>query len=255
MSLHELENKLKEGNVENYTAFAIPDIPEIVLADDLGLIISQRAELLGGFKDGDVIVVASKIVSKAEGRIFNVSDIYVSPEALELSRKINKPPQICQVILNESTNYCVRGSTVIARHKLGYIITSAGVDRMDDSTVCLISKDPDSSAKKIRERIEELAGCQVTVIISDSEGREDRAGAGAIALGISGMNPLRVTGVKTNQGKSKRSEETLSDLLASAANVIIGQRGKQTPAVCIRGLNYQRDLESRVSDILHFSEK
>lgn len=251
MGLPELERILEEGNIEHYLAFAVPNIPEIQKGDDLGQIIYERMEELGGFANKDIIVVASKIVSKAEGRIIDVSSLPVSLEAEELSQKINKPPQVCQVILDQSTEYMVRHGTIIAKHKLGYILTSAGVDRVDDSTVSLIPQNPDLSATHIRERIEQLSGKELAVLISDSEGREDRVGAGAIALGVSGINPLRVTESVARNGRIKRAEETLSDLLSSAANVIIGQRGKQTPVVCIRGIKHERDFNIGVFDILH----
>jgi len=251
MGLPELGRILDERNIEHYLAFAVPNIPEIKEDDDLGLIIWDRAQLFGGFIDKDIIVVASKVISKAEGRVIDISNLEASPEAEELSKKIGKPPQVCQIILNQSSDYKVRGKTVIAKHKLGYVLTSAGVDRIDDSTVALIPQNPDLSAAKIREKIEQLSDKELAVLVSDSEGREDRLGAGAIGLGISGMNPLRFTESMTRSGTIKKSEETLSDLLSSAANVIIGQRGKQTPVVCIRGINYEWDLNIRVLDILH----
>lgn len=250
MKLPEFERALREENIENYIAFAVPNIPEIREGNDLGQIIYDQMQLMGGFMDKDIVVVASKVISKMEGRIVDVANIEISLEAEELSRKIGKPPQVCQVILDQSTNYIVRGRTVIAKHKLGYVLTSAGVDRISDSIVALIPQNPDLSAAKIRERIEQLCNKELSVLVSDSEGREDRLGAGAIALGISGMNPLRITKTTVN-GITKESEETLSDLLSSAANVIIGQRGKQTPVVCLRGVKYDRNLNVGVLDILH----
>lgn len=249
--MYDLE-RIIGGNVEKYITFALPDIPEIKINDDIGQIVFESSKCLGGFVNGDIIVVASKIVSKAEGRVIDVSGIQISPEAIRISQLINKPPQVCQVILNESTKQTIRGNVIIAKHKLGYVLTSAGVDRVDGLTVSLIPKNPDLSAQKIRKRIEELSSKEVAVIISDSEGREDRAGAGALALGASGINPLRIVERVSANGKTVRTEETLSDLLASAANIIIGQRGKQTPTACIRGVNYQRDLKSGVLNILHF---
>lgn len=251
MPLPEFGKSLSEKSVEHYLAFAIPKIPEIKQGDDLAQIIYDKMQELGGFANKDIVVIASKVVSKAEGRIVDVSNLGVSQEAEELSRKINKPPQVCQVILDQSIENVVRRGTIIAKHKLGYILTSAGVDRIDDSMVSLIPKNPDLSAMRIRERIEQLSGKELAVLISDSEGRQDRLGAGAIALGASGINPLRVTKSAIRSGKTKKSEETLSDLLSSAANVIIGQRGKQIPVVCIRGIRYDRDLTTGLLDILH----
>jgi coenzyme F420-0:L-glutamate ligase/coenzyme F420-1:gamma-L-glutamate ligase len=244
--------RIHNRDVEKFITFAFPDIPEIKINDDIGQIIFESSGSLGGLVNRDIIVIASKIVSKSEGRVIDVSGIQISPEAIRISQLINKPPQVCQVILNESIEQTIRGSVIIAKHRLGYVLTSAGVDRVDGLIVSLIPENPDLSAQKIRKRIEELSKKEVAVIISDSEGREDRAGAGALALGASGINPLRIIERVNTNGKTVRTEETLSDLLASAANIIIGQRGKQTPVACIRGVNYQRDLKSGVLDILHF---
>ena len=251
MSYRELERSLHEGHVDYYLAFAIPNIPQVKRGDDIGEIIFSRMGSLGGLVNGDIIVVASKIVSKAEGNIFNVANIPFSPKAETLSLKTGKSPQVCQTIIDQSNSYIVRGKTIIAKHKLGFMLTSAGVDRIDNSTVAIIPDNPDLSARKIRERLENLSGKELAILISDSEGREDRRGAGAIALGSSGINPLRITETLTPDGNLKGTEETFSDLLSSAANVIIGQRGKQTPVVCLRGIKYQRDTGAGILDILN----
>lgn len=132
----------------------------------------------------------------------------------------------------------------LAHHKLGYILTSAGVDQIDESHASLIPKDPDLSAKRMRETIEDLSGKEVAVVISDSEGREDRAGA--VALGVSGIDPIR----RTTSPSGKQQEETISDMIANAASILIGQRGKNTPVVVIRELNIGRNIEARLQDYL-----
>jgi len=235
-----------EGNVEQFTTIAIPGIPEIKEGDDIGTIICEQSRGIGGLSGGDIIVVASKIISKAEGRIIDKSSIKVSDKANELSQATGKSAPVCQLILDESSDLIVRGHTIVAHHKLGYILTSAGVDQVDESHASLIPKDPDLSAKRMRETIEDLSGKEVAVVISDSEGREDRAGAGAVALGVSGLDPIR----RTTSPSGKQQEETISDMIANAASILIGQRGKNTPAVILRGLKIERDTESRLQDYL-----
>lgn len=236
-----------EGNVEQFIAIVIPGIPEIKEGDDIGTIIYKQSHEIGGLQKGDIIVIASKIVSIADGRIVDISGIKPSKKARELSQATGKPPAVCQIIINESTEIIVRRSSIIARHKLGYLLTSAGVDRIDESRVSLIPKDPDSSASKIREKIEELSGINVAVIITDSEGKEDRAGAAAVALGVSGIDPIR----RTTSPSGKQQEETISDMIANAGSLLIGQRGKNTPVVVLRGLNIERNTTARLQDYLH----
>mgnify|MGYP003729356071 CR=1 FL=1 len=235
-----------EGEVQQFMAIAIPGIPEIGEGVDIGTVVYERSREIGGLSSGDVIVIASKIISKAEGRVVDISSIEVTDEAKELSQATGKPVPVCQLILDESSAYIVRGQTIVAHHKLGYLLTSAGVDQIDESHVSLIPKDPDLSAKRIRETIENLSRKEVAVVISDSEGREDRAGAGAVALGVSGISPIR----KTTSPSGKQQEETISDMIANAASILIGQRGRNTPVVVIKGLDLERNIESRMQDYL-----
>jgi len=245
MSRLEFE-RVPEGEVQQFTAITVPGIPEIKEGVDIGTVVYEQSREIGGLSNGDIIVVASKIISKAEGRIVDTSSIEVTDKAKELSQATGKPAPVCQLILDESSDYIVRGRTIVAHHKLGYILTSAGVDQIDESHASLIPKDPDLSAKRIREIIEGLSGKKVAVVISDSEGREDRAGAGVVALGVSGIEPIR----RTTSPSGKQQEETISDMIANAAGILIGQRGKNTPVVVIRGLNIGRNIEARLQDYL-----
>lgn len=142
----------------------------------------------------------------------------------------------------------ITGKTIIGYHKLGYVLTSAGVDRIDNNTIALIPRDPDDSARKIRQRLEKKTKKKLAVIITDSEGREDRLGAGAVALGVSGIKP--VVSIQLPDGKV--TEETISDMLANSASLIMGQRGKNKPIVIVRGYNFERDENARMQDYLTF---
>jgi coenzyme F420-0:L-glutamate ligase / coenzyme F420-1:gamma-L-glutamate ligase len=237
--------------VDNYHLFGVANLPDISPGSDLAEIVVNGFEKYGGLERNDVLVVASKIVSKSENMYLSVKNIIPSDEAIELSLITNKPEKICQVVINESQSYRTNGKALIAVHKQGFELSSAGVDRLNDDLVILLPKDSDRSAENISKRIHELTGIQVSIIISDSHGRADRAGAGAVALGIYGLSPLRISSIVQTDGKIKYADETLCDMLAAGAAVIMGQRGRGVPVVCVRGLSYQFDREASIKSILH----
>ena len=247
MERKEFEHNHEVESATNFGVLMIPNIPEIKVDDNLAEIIYDRSRSIGGLFDKDILVVASKIVSKSEGRVVNISKINPSQEAIELAGLSGKTPEACQIILEESSKFEMHGHSIIAKHKLGFVLTSAGVDKMDDTQVSLIPEDPDKSAKKLREELEKLSGQEISVIICDSEGREDRVGAGAVALGVSGIDPIR----RSISPLGKVQEETISDMLSNAASILIGQRGKNTPVVIIRGLSLERNINLGMLDYLH----
>lgn len=246
MSRQEFGISHMEQKNDRYEILSVPGIPEIGVGNDIGKIVVERLQEIGGLENKDIVVIASKIVSKAEGRVIEISGIKPSDKALSLSEVTGKQAEVCQLVLNESTDYTIHGHTIVARHKLGYILTSAGIDRIDDSHVSLIPENPDLSAQKIREEIEKLSHMEIAVEIVDSEGREDRVGAGAITLGVSGIDPIR----RTISPFGKQQEETISDMIANAASILIGQRGKNTPIVIVRGLNLERNTRVGMQDYL-----
>lgn len=237
---------------EMIISFPIPNIPEIRQGDNIGRLIAKHMEKLGGIAEKDIFIVASKIVSKSEGQIIDLTKITPSEEAVRLYNQLGrKSPQLIQVILDNSQSYIIQNGIILAKHKLGFIITSAGVDSLDEHTAIVLPEDPDASASIIRQNIEEITGKRVAIVISDSEGRPDREGAGAISIGVSGIDPLRVTRVKLDDGTEKITKETVSDMLAAQASLIMGQRGKNTPVVCIRGFQYDWNPDARLSLIIY----
>lgn len=245
-------NKRSSEGLNSVASFVVREIPEIKTGDDIGEVIFKKMKLMSGIKEKDIFVIASKIVSKSEGRRVDLSTIVPSEEAIKLYELFKKKsPQIYQVILNESISYKIGNSVVVARHKLGMDLTSAGVDREREDQVIILPENPDHSAKRIADKISALSGKQVAVIISDSEGRSDRKGAGAVSIGVAGINPLRVNEDTDPFGKSRRTEETISDLLAAQGSLLMGQRGNNTPVVCIRNFQFMFDPNAKLSDILH----
>lgn len=242
-------------NVDRFEVFALPEIPEIQPGMDLPRAIFSSLAVQGGAKENDILVIASKVISKSENMYLATSEIIPSEQALELAKKTGKPAKICQIVINESQRVWTNGSALLALHKQGFELSSAGVDRISDDLVILLPKDPDKSAKEISQGLFHLSGKNIAVVISDSHGRGDRAGAGAVALGIYGIDPIRLSETTMPNGKIKVADETMCDMFAAAASIIMGQRGRGIPAVCIRGVNYDFTPDASVKRILHHAPK
>ncbi|MDR3081628.1 MAG: coenzyme F420-0:L-glutamate ligase [Streptomyces sp.] len=222
--------------------------PEIQPGDDLAGTITDVLRRTGTeLRDGDIVVVASKIVSIAERRYVDLASVTPSPEALDLSAKTGKAAAIVQLILDSSSQYFLATDQgpIIARHALGYQLTSAGIDRAGTEGAWLLPVDPDASARALRDALVTSIGAQVAVVIADSDGRADRRGATVISIGAAGVGPLRTT-----DHDGKRQEETFTDLIAAAAGIILGQRGRGAPVAVLRGISYNPSDEG-VSAMLH----
>lgn len=229
--------------------------PKILTEDsDLATEIIQLALVLGGMQEGDIVVVASKVVSIVENQRVYYRDVLASDKAKELAVQLSKPAEQIQLVLDESVSYEARpGRPIIAIHRHGYRLTSAGVDKDGSEAAFLIPEDPDESATNIRSAILARTGLNaVAVIVSDSDGREDRGGATMIALGSSGIDPIRRTHPDGEDGKVQ--EETLVDLIAGSAGVVMGQRGRGVPFALIRGLEYESSSLG-VRSIIHPSDR
>lgn len=236
---------------ELFVSFSLPGIPEIQPGDDIGGVIAASMDNLGGIADQDIFVIASKIVSKSEDAIVDLSTITPSQRARELSAFTGgrKSPELCEVILQQSSEVIVTRA-IVAKHKLGFLLTSAGVDRLDDKHAIILPANPDKSAWTIMASIRGRTGKKIAVVISDSEGRPDREGAGAVSIGVAGINPLKTSERVEPDGQVKKTSETIADLLAAAAALQMGQRGKNTPVVCIRGFDYDYDPNASLESII-----
>jgi coenzyme F420-0:L-glutamate ligase/coenzyme F420-1:gamma-L-glutamate ligase len=238
--------------VTDFNARIIENFKEVEKGDDLAELIIGSLDK--GLENGDVVVLASKIVSRSQGKIVNLDSVKVTPRAIELSAKTGKLPEACQVVINESREvFLSPNGALIGIHKLGYRLTSAGVDKFTKDSVTLIPDDPDGTAGKIREYLEKMTGKKLSVLIVDSDGRDDRRGSIGVALGVSGFHPiLKTKQIDVVTGKEKFSEEDISAMLANAASLLLGQRGKGTPVVIISGFSFDRDLESGIiKNVLH----
>lgn len=200
-------------------------------------------------EDGDVLVLGQKIVSKAEGRMVNLADVRPGTEAARLARKTGKDPRLIELILQESRRV-VRAApgTIIVEHRRGFICANAGIDHSNvaqpdgasGELVLLLPKDPDASARLIRERLESASGRRLGVAIIDSHGRAWRLGTVGICIGISGVPP-----VVDQRGWTDlfgfHLQSTIvgaADELAAAASLVMGQAAEGTPIVHARGFPY-----------------
>lgn len=227
------------------TLIAIPNIPLIHPGDDLATILLDRlhqADL--SLENGDVLVLAQKIVSKAEGRAVRLDDVTVSEEARKLAAETGKDARLVQLILQESQAILrTRPHLIIAEHHLGWICANAGIDRSNvarpeqDGVVLLLPHNPDHSAQEIRHRLTAASGANLVVIINDTHGRPFREGAVGVAIGVSGMAPLSdLRGHPDLFGYELQSSVLgTADEIASAASLLMGQADEGRPAILVRG--------------------
>ncbi len=239
---------IEEAGSLRIEIIGIPGIPEIEPGDDLARIIVNAAAKSGvGIMDRDVIVVAHKIVSKAEGRLVRLSDVVPSEFARNLASLLDKSPEEVEVILRESRAIVrYRRGILITENRSGIVMANSGVDRSNvrGDYVLLLPADPDASARAIRKRIGELTGKEVAVIISDTMGRPIREGQVDAAVGISGIAPFRDYRGKVDFfGKElKVTKIAHVDEIASAAELVM-MKLRRVPVAIVRGYEYEPSEE------------
>jgi coenzyme F420-0:L-glutamate ligase / coenzyme F420-1:gamma-L-glutamate ligase len=219
---------------------AVRDLPEIESGDDLAQLIADAATL----EDGDVVVVAQKVVSKAEGRIVRLGDVEPSDRARALAA--DGDPRRTEVILRESARIVrLRPPLVISQTRHGFVCASAGVDASNapgPDTLVLLPVDPDASAAAIRERLRELTGREVAVIVSDSFGRAWRQGTTDVAVGCAGLMPLVDLGGERDRAGYQLHATVIAvaDEIAGAAQLVMGKLDG-IPVAIVRGLDVAGD--------------
>jgi coenzyme F420-0:L-glutamate ligase/coenzyme F420-1:gamma-L-glutamate ligase len=216
--------------------------------DDLGAI-AVAAFAANGIvpEDGDVLVVAQKVVSKAQGRYVDVTTVSPSERAIELARELDKDPRFVEVVLSESKRVVRhRPGLLIVEHRLGYVMANAGIDHSNVPTedggerVLLLPEDPDGSARALQEHLAGVFGASIAVIISDSFGRAWRKGTVGVALGSAGLPALiDLRGHPDLFGRELLVTETgFADEIAAAAGLLMGQADEAVPMVLVRGLSW-----------------
>ena len=215
----------------------VEGLPEIEAGDDLGALIGAHAAL----EDGDVVVVAQKVVSKAEGRVVALDDVEASAAAHEIAGAWCDPRE-SEVILRETRRVVrSRNALVIAETAHGFVCASAGVDHSNApaaGTLVLLPVDPDASARRIRDGLRERTGVEVGVVVTDSFGRPFRRGTTDVAIGTAGVAPLAdLRGTPDRAGSLLRSTQVaVADEIAAAANLVRAHKADGLPVVVVRGL-------------------
>ncbi len=221
----------------------VPGIPEVTTGANLGTLIAQSIGEAGlEVKDRDILVVAQKIVSKAEGQVLDLADVEPSPLALRWATTHGKDARLVEVVLRESRRLLrMERGLLIVETWHGFVCANAGVDTSNTprGKVTLLPKDPDSSAARIRQEMEGKFGVQLAVIVSDTFGRPWREGLVNVALGVAGMQPLvDYRGQMDCFGRQLQvTRIAVADELASTAELVMGKT-KGVPVALIRGMPY-----------------
>jgi len=220
---------------------AVEGLPEINLGDDLADLIGSRTNLMAG----DVIVVAQKVVSKAEGRTRNLAEVTAGDEAIRLAPHLiaDPDPRFVQVVLDESVRVLRTERVLITETRHGYVCANSGVDHSNipgSDVVTLLPIDPDASAERLRTRLGEVTGAQVGVIVSDTFGRPWRLGIVNVALGVAGIPALiDMRGRIDDAGRELHATVlAVADEVAAAAGLVMGKT-RRTPVVIVRGLELE----------------
>jgi coenzyme F420-0:L-glutamate ligase/coenzyme F420-1:gamma-L-glutamate ligase len=224
---------------------SIENLPLIEPGDDLvEIMISTLAKNGSSIKDGDILVIAQKIVSKSENRYLTLNNIIPSKEARELANEVEKDPRYVQAVLDESANVIrKKPGVLIVEHRLGFIHANAGIDQsniqhLDDSErLLLLPENPDASAQRIRDGIKSTLDINAAVIINDSMGRAWRNGTLGLTIGLAGITPIdNRMGEKDLFGRElKVTAAAIADELAAGASLLMGQTTEKTPVVIVSG--------------------
>ena len=244
---------------------ALPGLPMVARGDDLaGLILDGVARAGETLLDRDVIVVAQKIVSKAEGRIVDLRTVTPSERAVELARATLKDPRHIEVLLRESREVVRhRPGVVIAENRHGHVMANAGIDHSNveqtgapDEILLLLPEDPDASARALREEIGRRTGRDVGIVINDSFGRAWRVGTCGVAIGVAGLPAVRdIRGEPDLYGRALQvSIVGHADEIAAAASIVQGQADEGTPVALVRGLP-DHGREGKATDLVRAKEQ
>jgi len=246
--------------VSSIEIFGIPGLPEIVPGTDLAAVIFDAAAAASRpLASGDILVVTSKIVSKAEGRVVDLATVDVSPFARQYAERWEKDPAVVELVLREARRVVRQvGPVLITETRHGFVCANSGVDQSSSGghgRAVLLPEDPDASARRIRGGLRER-GIDVAVIISDTFGRPWREGQTDVAIGIAGMHPITsYIGQVDPHGHEFRVQALCTaDEIAGAAELVKGNLSR-VPAAVVRGLPWERDDEATMQLIIRESER
>jgi coenzyme F420-0:L-glutamate ligase/coenzyme F420-1:gamma-L-glutamate ligase len=249
-------------NATGITYTGLPGIPLIREGDNLAEIISGALSAAGiVLVSGDILVIAQKIVSKAEGRRASLSDFTPSAEAHRLAGIVQKDPRHVEAVLSESTEVirAAEGVLIVA-HRLGFVMANAGIDQSnvgdDPDGILMLPRDPDASCAKLKAELDARHNVDIGIIINDSFGRPWRNGVVGVAIGVAGTPALQsLVGTPDLYGRALRiTEVALADELAAAASLVMGQSAEGLPVVHIRGFA-ARDQRSNAAALIRPKER
>ena len=225
---------------------AIPNLPEVTPGTKIGALLVSALRANGmALAAHDVVVIAQKIVSKAENRYAYLDEVVVSQRAEEVAEQTDKDPRLVELILQESSEISrMRKGVLIVRHRLGFVSANAGIDRsnvaQDDKgeRVLLLPIAPDVSAEFIHQHLQDTFKVPLGVVITDSHGRPHRLGTSGVAIGVAGIPALLdKRGEKDRYGYVLQYTDIgIADELAAAASLLMGQAAESTPVIIVRGL-------------------
>jgi len=236
--------------MKSLTLTPLQNIPLIRQGDDLADIILSAFHTTGiTLEDNDILVIGQKIISKAEGRMVNLTTVTPSEPARELAARIEKDPRLVELMLHESRQVLrTRPGTIIVEHKLGFVCANAGIDHSnvagpgnsEQEFVLLLPEDPDRSARELRNKLQTSCGKRLGVMIIDSHGRAWRLGTVGVCIGLSGLPAvLDERGWKDLFGYTLRVTVVgVADELGAAASLMMGQAAEGTPVIHVRGFPY-----------------
>ena len=243
------------------TLTALPGIPLVKPGDDLaGFILAAAGRVDLTFESGDLLVVAQKVVSKAEGRHVDLTQITPSAEAVEIAGRAEKDPRLVEVILSEAKQVLrIRPGVIIVEHRLGFVCANAGVDHSNvggEDVVLMLPEDPERSATRLREELEQASGARLGVLIIDSHGRAWRMGTEGVAIGLSGLQALMdLRGWPDLFGDPLQVTQVgVADEVAAAASLLMGQAAEGRPVVHLRGMPYPL-REGSIQELLRPKEE
>ncbi|MDF1721038.1 MAG: coenzyme F420-0:L-glutamate ligase [Minwuia sp.] len=223
-------------------------LPEVLPGADLAGMILQAAAAVGGLRAGDVVVLAQKVISKAEDRYVVLDDVVPSARAVRIAAQCDKDPRQVEVVLSEASEVVRhRPGVLIVRHHLGHVLANAGIDASNvprdgqgRERILLLPKDPDGSAASLRRALVAASGVDLAVVINDSPGRAWRVGSAGIAIGVAGLPAVQdLRGQPDRDGRELQASELgIADEVSAAASIVMGQGAEGVPVVLVRGMTF-----------------
>jgi len=233
------------AHVPSFSAYAIPDIPIIKAGDDiLSIALDKIKQADLTLQANDVLVISSKILSKAEGKRIELDTVTPSDEAIQLAGETGKDPRLVELILRDSVMVSrKRMGVLVTQHRLGFVSANSGIDQSNvqdgDNSVLILPTDPDKTAQEFHSRITEQLGVHVGIVISDTHGRPFRIGNIGVAIGVAGLPAVKdLRGRKDLFGRTLEiSQQAYADLVASAAHLLCGEADEGYPVILLRGVD------------------